>query len=75
MVLEPVRCPDCGGEDVVKNGKSNEGFSTIFVSALRLSSPQLHPLTILTGVICLPSNNRLQIWQVMEVVSGIQHGC
>lgn len=25
MVLEPVRCPDCGGEDVVKNGKSNEG--------------------------------------------------
>jgi transposase-like protein len=25
MVLEPVLCPDCGGEDVVKNGKSNEG--------------------------------------------------
>ncbi len=25
MVLEPVGCPDCGSEDVVKNGKSNEG--------------------------------------------------
>lgn len=25
MVLEPVCCPDCGSEDVVKNGKSNEG--------------------------------------------------
>ena len=25
MILEPVLCPDCGGEDVVKNGKSNEG--------------------------------------------------
>jgi hypothetical protein len=37
MVLEPVCCPDCGGEDV--------------------------------------SNNRLQIWQLMEVVFGIQHGC
>ena len=25
MVLEPVCCPDCGNEDVVKNGKSTEG--------------------------------------------------
>lgn len=25
MVLELVCCPDCGSEDVVKNGKSNEG--------------------------------------------------
>jgi transposase-like protein len=25
MVLEPVLCPDCGNEDVVKNGLSNEG--------------------------------------------------
>lgn len=25
MVLEPVCCPDCGSEDVVKNGLSNEG--------------------------------------------------
>jgi transposase-like protein len=25
MVLEPVLCPDCGSENVVKNGKSNEG--------------------------------------------------
>lgn len=25
MVLEPVLCPGCGSEDVVKNGKSNEG--------------------------------------------------
>lgn len=25
MVLEPVYCPDCGSENVVKNGKSNEG--------------------------------------------------
>ena len=25
MVLEPVCCPDCGSENVVKNGKSNEG--------------------------------------------------
>ena len=25
MVLEPVCCPDCGSEDVVKNGKSSEG--------------------------------------------------
>lgn len=25
MVLESVLCPDCGGEDVVKNGKSNQG--------------------------------------------------
>ena len=25
MVLEPVLCPDCGNENVVRNGKSNEG--------------------------------------------------
>lgn len=25
MVLELLCCPDCGGEDVVKNGKSSEG--------------------------------------------------
>ncbi len=75
MVLEPVCCPDCGGEDVVNNGKSNEGFSTVFVSASQLSLPQLYPLTIPTGAICLLSNNRLQIWQLMEAVSGIQRGC
>lgn len=25
MVLEPVCCPNCGSENVVKNGLSNEG--------------------------------------------------
>lgn len=25
MILEPMLCPECGNEDVVKNGKSNEG--------------------------------------------------
>jgi transposase-like protein len=25
MVLEPVLCPDCGGNDVVKHGQSGEG--------------------------------------------------
>jgi transposase-like protein len=25
MVLEPVLCPDCGSDDVVKHGRSDEG--------------------------------------------------
>ena len=25
MVLEPVLCPDCGGDDVVKHGRSQAG--------------------------------------------------
>lgn len=25
MILEPMYCPDCGSENVVKNSKSNEG--------------------------------------------------
>ena len=25
MLLEPVLCPNCGNDDVVNNGKSNEG--------------------------------------------------
>jgi transposase-like protein len=25
MVLEPVLCPDCGSEDVVKHGRSDKG--------------------------------------------------
>ncbi len=25
MVLEPVLCPDCGSDDVVKQGRSDEG--------------------------------------------------
>jgi transposase-like protein len=31
MVLEPVCCPDCGSEDVVKNGLSNEGVSAVLM--------------------------------------------
>lgn len=25
MVLEPVLCPDCGSDDIVKHGQSDEG--------------------------------------------------
>jgi len=54
MVLERVCCPDCGSEDVVKNGNSNEGVSALFVPRSRLASSQLRPGLLKREAICLP---------------------
>ena len=70
MVLEPVLCPECGNEDVVKNG-------TRMVSPMKASSGTYADILIAVGVassettliraIYLPSNNRLQTWQLTAV--------
>ncbi|MBW4636979.1 MAG: hypothetical protein KME05_01885 [Gloeocapsa sp. UFS-A4-WI-NPMV-4B04] len=43
MVLGPVYCPDCGRENVVKNGKTNEGKQRYLYrhQDCRLAEPEL----------------------------------
>ena len=38
-----MRCRECGSAEVVKNGKSNQGFWAVLVPTSRSPSSQLHP--------------------------------
>ena len=73
MVLEPVCCPDCGSEDVVKNGKSAKASNGIYV-AIEIAIVAVLFGTTPTEDIYLPSNNRLQIWQLTAAEFGTQRG-
>lgn len=42
MVLEPVLCPDCGSDDVVKHGRSDEGKQ-----GYKCRNPECHRCTFI----------------------------